>query len=140
MSTPNLTRGQIERNLTQKIQAFYLEQLGKRPERVTCQFFDEKLAIVIEKVVTPSEKLLIENGSQDFAQKLRIQLDTYIKPQLIELIEEIVGTGIITLLVNSDLKIDVSGIIAVLKNPPIVRDPETIPKAKKDKTTSTGNA
>jgi uncharacterized protein YbcI len=139
MSASTVTRGQLERNLTQRIQGFYLEQFGRRPERVTCQFFDEKLAIAIEKMVSPPERLLIESQRYDYARELRLQLDMYIKPRLRNLLEEIMETGIVTLLIDTDLDIEISGIIAVLASPPPVRDPDTIPKIKKDKVANSNN-
>ena len=133
MSASTLTRGQLERNLTQRIQGFYSDQFGRRPEKVTCQFFDEKLAIAIEKMVSPVEKLLIENQRHDYARELRSQLDSYLKPRLLKLIEEIIDTNILVLLIDTDIDVDVSGIIAVLASSPPVRDPDTIPKVKKEK-------
>jgi uncharacterized protein YbcI len=139
MSASTVTRGQLERNLTQRIQGFYFEQFGRRPERVTCQFFDEKLAIAIEKMVSPSERLLMESQRYDYARELRSQLDIYIKPLLRKLLEEIIETGIVALLIDTDLDMEVSGIIAVLASPPAVRDPDTIPKIKKDKVANSNN-
>jgi uncharacterized protein YbcI len=139
MSASTVTRGQLERNLTQRIQGFYLDQFGRRPERVTCQFFDEKLAIAIEKMVSPTERLLLENERYDYARELRSQLDIYIKPRLQKLLEEIIETGILVLLIDTNLEAEVSGIIAVLASPPPVRDPDTIPKVKKEKLTNSNN-
>lgn len=139
MSASTVTRGQLERNLTQRIQGFYFDQFGRRPEKVTCQFFDEKLAIAIEKMVSPAEKLLLENQRYDYAKELRSQLDIYIKPRLHKLLEEIIETGIIVLLIDTDLDTEISGIIAVLASPPPVRDPDTIPKVKKEKVANSNN-
>lgn len=139
MNVSNLTRGQVERNLTQRLQAFYLEELGRRPEKIICQFFDEKLAIVVEKILTPSEKLLLENERYDFAEELRKQLDIYIKPRLQSLLEEIIGTGVILLLIDTNLDAQITGIIAILKSSPSVRDPDSIPKVKKEKVADSNN-
>ncbi|MBF2067950.1 MAG: DUF2294 family protein [Calothrix sp. C42_A2020_038] len=38
MTTSNITRGQLERNVSQRLQAFYLEKVGRRPEKIICQF------------------------------------------------------------------------------------------------------
>ena len=40
------TRGQLERTLSQRIQALYRAQLEHRPSQVFCQMFDEKIAII----------------------------------------------------------------------------------------------
>lgn len=139
MAASDITRGQLERTLSQKLQAFYHEKVGRRPERITCQFFDEKLAIVLEKVTIPSERLLLEGKRPDFAHELRLQLDIQMKPLLQALLEEILGTGVVTMLINTDLKKDVSGIIAVLSDIPSIRDPESIPKVKKEKVINSNN-
>jgi uncharacterized protein YbcI len=139
MSASTVTRGQLERNLTQRIQGFYFDQFGRRPEKVICQFFDEKLAIAVEKMVSPAERLLIENQRYDYARELRSQLDIYIKPRLHKLIEEIIETSIIVLLIDTDLDTEISGIIAVLASSPPVRDPDTIPKVKKEKLANLNN-
>ncbi|MFH7025018.1 MAG: DUF2294 domain-containing protein [Heteroscytonema crispum UTEX LB 1556] len=130
------TRGQIERNLTQRLQALYQEELGQRPRKVTCQFFDQKLAIVLEQITTPAEQFLVTNERQDFAEKLRLQLDAAIKPKVLSLIEEIAGVSVNTILINTDLNYAVSGIITILTSAPLIRDPETIPKAKNKKVTN----
>ncbi len=133
MSEVTPTSGQLERSLSQQIQAIYKDQLGVRPEKVVCQFFDQKLAIALEKVTTPSEQLLLSNERVESAKKMRSHLDAALKPRLIKLIEEISGVEVKTLLSDTDLICDVSGMIVVLGNVPPVRNVESIPKTKKEK-------
>lgn len=125
------TRGQLERTLSQRIQALYREQLGHQPSKVMCQLFDEKLAIVLEDSITPPEQLLASSGQEELAKQVRADLAKAIEPQLKELIQEVLGTEVLDLL--SDGKIDTgrTGTIVVLKATPTVRDPASIPKAKK---------
>jgi uncharacterized protein YbcI len=139
MAASNITRGQMERTLSQRLQAFYYEKIGRRPERIICQFFDEKLAIVLEKIITPAERLLLESKQPESASELRAKIDIHIKPSLQALLEEILETEVDTLLINTDLQADVSGIIAVLSNLPSIRDPESIPKIKKEKVVHLNN-
>jgi uncharacterized protein YbcI len=136
MKTPKSTRGQLERSLTQRIQALYFEELGKRPQKVTCQFFDEKLAIVLEEILTRSEEFLMANERVNLVEELRSQIDEAMKPQLVEVIQEIVGVPVIFILTDTDLNAKTSGIIALLNETPPVRDAESIPKSKKPKETS----
>jgi uncharacterized protein YbcI len=133
MSEVAPTSGQIERSLSQQIQAVYKDQLGVRPDRVVCQFFDQKLAIALEKVTTPSEQLLLSNDRVESAKKMRSHLDAALKPRLIKLIEEISGVEVKTLLSDTDLTCDVSGMIVVLGNVPPVRNVESIPKVEKER-------
>ncbi|HEY9860820.1 MAG TPA: DUF2294 domain-containing protein [Candidatus Obscuribacterales bacterium] len=125
------TRGQLERTLSQRIQALYREQLGHQPSKVTCQLFDEKLAIVLEDSITPPEQLLANSGQEELAKQVRTDLAKAIEPQLRELIKEVLGVEVLDLL--SDGKIDTgrTGTIVVLGATPTVRDPASNSKAKR---------
>ncbi|MDJ0694197.1 DUF2294 domain-containing protein [Mastigocoleus sp. MO_188.B34] len=124
------TRGQLERNVSQSIQALYSNQLGHRPTKVTCQLFDATLAIVIEDSITQPEQLLMKKGQGDLAEQVRFGLDEAIEPKLKKLIEEVLEVNVLDLLSDATLETARSGIIAVLSQTPSVRNPDTIPKVK----------
>jgi uncharacterized protein YbcI len=115
------TRGQLERSLSQRIQALYREQLGHRTGRVTCQIFGEQVAIVIENSITQPEQMLAQAEQNDLATEVRTGLENAIQPQLISLIEEIAGVTVVDLLSDATLESGRTGIIAVLDNVPTVR-------------------
>lgn len=121
MTTSIPTRGQLERTLSQRIQALYREQLGHRPGKVTCQVFGEQLAIVIEDSITQPEQVLANEGQNSLAQEVRSELDSALQPQLKTLIEEIAGVGVVDLLSDATLESGRTGMIVVLDNPPEVR-------------------
>lgn len=133
MTASNSTRGQIERNLTQKLQELYQTHLGQRPGRVVCQFFDEKLAIVLEDALTQPEQLLMSTNQTDIAEKLRSGIDDTLEPRIKTLIEEVVGVPVLSILKDTALESKVSGIIVVLGGAPPVSNPESIPKLKREK-------
>ncbi|HCF30133.1 MAG TPA: hypothetical protein DEV81_23690 [Cyanobacteria bacterium UBA11049] len=116
------TRGQIERTLSQRIQALYRNQLEHQPSRVTCQLFDEKVAIILEDSITQPEQLLVNNGQAELAEKVRAELDDALQPQLKELIEEIVGVCVIDILSNAKLDTGRTATVVILANPPQVRN------------------
>lgn len=121
--TENLfTRGQLERKLSQSIQAFYRQQLGQQPSKVTCQIFDEKLAIILEDSITSAEQVLIQEGKEKLAEQVRSHLDDAIKPELKKLIEETIQVNVLDLLSDATLNTGRTGIIAVLGNPPKTRN------------------
>lgn len=130
MSTTRPTVGQLERLLSQSIQAFYSEHLGQRPSKVTCQIFGEKVAIILEDSVTQPEKLLAEKGQEELAQQVRDDLGEAIQPQLKDLIEEILEVEVLDLLSDATLSTGRTGIIAVMSKTPDVRNPNAIPKIK----------
>ena len=116
------TRGQLERTLSQRIQALYRNQLEHQPSRVTCQLFDEKLAIILEDSITQPEQLLVNNGQTELAEKVRAELDDALQPQLKELIEEVVGVNVVDLLSNAKLETGRTATVVILANPPQVRN------------------
>ncbi|HHP7232292.1 MAG TPA: DUF2294 domain-containing protein [Xenococcaceae cyanobacterium] len=122
MSNNLPTRGQLERQLSQETQAFYRRQLGHRSSKVTCQLFDQKLAVIIEDSVTNAEQILVEEGKTDLAEKVRSNLDDAIQPRLKQLIEEIIQVEVIDLLSDATLNTGRTGIIAILNGTPEVRN------------------
>lgn len=129
--TDNLyTRGQLERQLSQEIQSFYRRHLGHQPSKVTCQLFDAKLAIILEDSITNAERILLEEGKEDLAVKVRSNLDSAIQPELKELVKNILKVEVVDILSDATLDTGRTGIIAVLATTPEVRNPENLPKSK----------
>lgn len=121
METSYPTRGQIERTLSQRIQALYRTQLEHQPSRVTCQIFDEKIAIILEDSITQPEQLLVENDQEELAEQVRAKLDEALEPQLKALIEEVVGVAVIDLLSDAKLATGRTATIAILAQTPQLR-------------------
>jgi uncharacterized protein YbcI len=124
------TRGQVERSLSQRIQALYRKQLGHRTGKVTCQLFDAKVAIVIEDSITQPEQLLAQEGKEELVEQFRGDLDQAIQPKLKNTIEEILQVQVLDLLSDATLETGRTGIIAVLDKAPSVRNPAAIPKSE----------
>lgn len=124
------TRGQLERQLSQRIQAWYRTQLGHQPSKVTCQLFDDALAILLEDAVTQPEQLLVDNGQEELAEQVRSNLDEVIQPHLKTLIEEVINVKVVEILSDAKLNSGRTGMIAVLSETPQVRNPTAIPKGK----------
>ncbi|MCM1981897.1 DUF2294 domain-containing protein [Lyngbya confervoides] len=119
------TSGQLERSLSQKIRAFYSEQLGHQPSKVSCQLFDSQLAIILEDTVTKPERILAEEGKDDLAEQVREDLDRALQPQLKTLIEEILSVPVLDILSDSTLNTGRGGIIVILERAPQIRPNRT---------------
>ena len=117
------TRGQLERSLSQQIQALYRNQLGHRPSEVDCELLETKIAIVLEQSVTQPEQLLAEQGKEALVEELHAALDQVLRPQLKSLIEEVVGVPVLDLLIDATIKTERTGMIVILAEAPQVRDP-----------------
>lgn len=129
--TQQQTVGQLEREISQKVQALYKKHLGHQPSKVTCQLFDEKLAIILENSVTQPEQLLAEEGQVELAKQVRTDLNQAMQPQVKALVKEILQVEVLDVLSDAALSSGRTGIIMVLSETPVVRNPDAIPKVKK---------
>lgn len=125
-----LTRGQLERKLSQAIQAFYRNHLGHQPSKVTCQLFEAKLAIIIENSITNAEQILVDKGEKKLAREVRSSLNDAIQPQLKNLIQETAMVKVVDILSDATQDTGCTGIIVVFSNSPQVKNPKSIPKLK----------
>lgn len=122
MDPSSPTRGQLERTLSQRIQALYRTQMEHQPSRVTCQIFEEKIAIILEDSITKPEKILVNSGEQELAEQVRSELEEAIQPQLKALIEEVVGVAVIDLLSNAKLETGRTATVVILAKMPQIRN------------------
>ncbi|MBD1859746.1 MULTISPECIES: DUF2294 domain-containing protein [Leptolyngbya] len=127
------TRGQLERTLSQRVQAFYRTQLGHQPSRVQCYIADGKITIVLEDSITKPEQLLMENGQEQLAEKVRNDLDKALHPQLSAMIQEIVGIKVVDIFSDATFDTGRSGTIVVLEEAPQLR--ESQPKRSREENT-----
>lgn len=128
------TCGQIERDLSQRIQKLYRELLGHSPRKVTCKIFDCSLAIVVEDSLTILQKTLTEENKLDEAAKyINSAIDSIIKSKLKVAIEEVLEIEVHDILFDSSLKMQQSGAIAILTKTPLVRSREPVLKHNKDR-------
>jgi uncharacterized protein YbcI len=112
------TRGQLERSLSQSIQALYRSKLGHQPSKVTCRLLDQKLVIILEDSITQPEQVLISDAKKELVQEVRDAIDAAIEPSLKQLIAEQTGTEVIDLLSDTTVETGRVGVIAVLASEP----------------------
>lgn len=125
------TTGQLERALSQRLQALYRTQLGQRVQQVSCRLFGSRLAIVLEDAITPAEQILLREGKEELAEKVRDGIDDAIEPQIAALIEEVLGVQAIDFLADSALETGRTGAIVVLSAAPLVRNPDAPSKERR---------
>lgn len=124
------TAGQLERSLSQQIQALYREELGHSPKRIICQLFETKLAIILEGSITQPEKFLANDGQMELVGQVRDRIDEAIRPQLKDLVEQVLGVPVVDILSDATLETERTGLIVVLDDTPTVRNTNSIPKVK----------
>ncbi|MDZ7964114.1 MAG: DUF2294 domain-containing protein [Nostoc sp. DedSLP03] len=122
------TIAQLETEISKQIIKLYNEKLGKSPSQIICHFFDTEIVISIENSVTQAEQTLLKGGYDTLAEQVRLYLEKIIKPDLKNLIEEIIGQPVIYLMTNTNLRTGRTGIVVILKELPELGNPEPIPK------------
>ncbi|MBD2256012.1 DUF2294 domain-containing protein [Pseudanabaena sp. FACHB-2040] len=120
----NLTAGQLERELAQRINGLYRSQLNHQPARVNCQLSDNRLTVVIEDVVTQPEKLLNDSGDIALVEQIRLRIDEIIRPHLQELVEDILGVAVLDFLSDVTINTGRGGMIIILERAPTLRTPQ----------------
>lgn len=121
VSSTTLTCGQLQRQLAQRVQRLYREQLGHTSGKISCQLFDDKVTLIIEDSITKPEQLLVEEGEVSLVKQVRADLDTALRPQLESLIQEVLGQKVVDLMSDVTLETGRTGIIIVLSEAPQVR-------------------
>ncbi len=125
------TRGEMERNLSQSVQAFYRNQLGCRTDKVSCHILNNQVAIAIENPITPVEKLLNNTGDHQFINDLRDRADTLVKQELLSQMQTVLGVEVMALTIDTALDNNLTGVIALLAQKPAIRDAKRNSKSKK---------
>ena len=119
---------QLERDLSQKIRAFYNTEINFPPQKVTCKIFSKYLAIVLDEALTPVEKSLIARKKIELAKQIRREISLVLRPKLVRLIEEAVRVKAIAILTDTTYTSNKTGTLVVLSESPKVRSSKSLPK------------
>ena len=117
-SLPTQVREQLEEVLSQRIQTLYSQKLGHQPSHVSCELFNEQLAIVIDGCLTQPEKILLNKGHSELAQQVRLDLNKVIQTEMQQVIEDVLGVAVIDLLSDVTLETGRTGLIVILASAP----------------------
>ncbi|MBD1910116.1 MULTISPECIES: DUF2294 domain-containing protein [unclassified Leptolyngbya] len=125
------TVGELQRSLSQSIQALYRTHLEHQPARVTCQLMDTTLVLVLENALTQTETLLQDNGHTELVETVRDHLDTSLKPIVRQEIERILEVGVVDILSDATLETGRSAIVVILDRSPQVRTQRDVTTSKR---------
>lgn len=109
-----LTNRQAESTLSDQIGILYWSQLGQQPRKITCQVFEDKLAIFLEDALTQPEQLLLAQGQVGLVRQIRDCLHEILQPRLKALISEVMTVTVSDLLVATQLDSGHVSFMAVL--------------------------
>ena len=127
-----LTCGQLERDLSQITHKLYREELGHSPGKITCKFFKNKLAIIIEDALPTLEKALMEEKKDcEIVKNLHLAINDIIKSKLKILIKEVLAVEVRDILFDSSLETHQAGAIIILNQLPTVRPQKPVTRVQK---------
>ena len=115
------TCGQLERQLSQTLQALYRKQFGHLPSKISCHLFGNRLAIIIENAITSIEQILVNNSQPDLAKSIRSAINEVFTAKIQQEIANILGVKVTDIIIDSVLDSGYLGIIVFLDNSPPVR-------------------
>ena len=81
-------RRALEEKITQRIQKWYRQELGGKPKSIRSTFCEDRLAIVIENLQLPLEKLLVQELGKKVAMQVSASLLKVLKENFKGLIQE----------------------------------------------------
>lgn len=120
--------GELERGLSQDIQASYRRLLGSQPQRVICHLFGNCIGIVIEQSVTALEKLLAGQDGDGLVRQVRQKVDDAFREEIFRLVKQRMGVEAKSVLLETSLDSGTTGSLVVLVSLPKVRNVASIPK------------
>ncbi len=95
---PNLSKGQLEADISNEITKFEKEQLGRGPKEVRTFIIQDMVLVRLKGVLTLAEKSLVsEKDGARLVKQIRRKLIESSRPLLEKIIEEKTNTKVITI-------------------------------------------
>ena len=92
------TRGEVEAEMTQAMIQFEKEYLGRGPLDARTFFIQDMIFVRLRGVITPAERKLAESREgQNLVKETRRQLFESSRPQIEEMVEQIIGCHLVSL-------------------------------------------
>lgn len=105
---------QVQQLISESVQNWFKSQLNYQFKDITCQIFDNKVAIVLENSLPQSIHLLANQGKKQLVQQVISNIEATIKTKLIDLIQELLSIEVVDLLIHCNIETSRTGIIAIL--------------------------
>lgn len=114
---------QLEQKLAQRVIELFQSYLGHKPQHVSCKLTEKTLTIVAEDSITRIEQFLAQQGRQELAQQVRLNLLKALEPHLTCLIEEVVNVPVVDAIGNSTFDSGRTSFVAILAAEPDLARP-----------------
>ena len=125
------TSKQLERDLSQNIRSFYVDEINHSPQKITCKLFSQYVAIVADEALTPLEHNLWKSGNKDLIIKVRSEINSIFKPKLEKIIEQILNVKVEEILTEVAFAGNKLGTLVILSEMPVTRKPKSLSRSRK---------
>ncbi len=97
-----VTKGQLEAEITKAIIQFEREHLGRGPREARCWIIEDLILVRLRGVLTPAEERLAQDPEgRSLVKQVRMQLMESSRPLLEEIVQRITGIQLVSL--HSDI-------------------------------------
>ena len=111
----NIVLNALEKQLSETIQAIYLQELNHQVGSIFCRLFKQALIILIEESVTLPEKKLSAHEYQKLADQMRTVFNQKVQPEIKAIIEQTTNMEAIDFLCDTTLDSGRTGMIIILE-------------------------
>ena len=95
---PTKTQGEMEANLSEAINRFEREYMGRGPKKILTYLLSDLIVIRLIGVLTPSEQhLTLAQKGRDLLKEVRMHLVEQCRPQLEAMVHSITGVKVLTM-------------------------------------------
>ena len=125
------TSKQLERDLSQNIRSFYVNEIKHSPQKITCKLFSKYVAIIADEALTPLEHNLWKSGNEDLIIRVRSEINNIFKPKLEKIIEQILCVEVQEILSEVAFAGNKLGTLVILSEIPVTRKSKSLSKSKR---------
>ena len=108
----------LENILKRRINQVYREQLKHEPREIKVYYFENTIIVIIDGIVTKTEKILNQNSQQFLSSQVRNFLNHLVESHLKNVIEEVMKVTVVDLLFKAKVDTDRLGTIAIFEIQP----------------------
>lgn len=92
------------------------EHIGRGPTKVRATITEDVVMIVYEESLTPAEKKLVADGDPNFVRLMRRRFQDAVRPDVVDLVERVLGRTARTFLSDHDVGRDVGVEVILLES------------------------
>jgi uncharacterized protein YbcI len=106
--------GELNSAVSRAVVQIHRSHVGRGPTRAHAFYRHDVVVVVLEDVLTPAERTLVEHGRRDTAMAARRALEQTMREELTAAVERITGARVRALMQDTQARPDISSLVFVL--------------------------